>query len=435
MEISVDNLSSVKKKLHIEIPEKEVTAELEKAYQDIRATAKIKGFRKGKVPRNVLERMFKKDVHNDVVSKLIQNSVYQAITKADLKPIAYPTIEPTELLEKSPYKYDASVEITPELGEIDCKGLKLKKNIYKVDEKEINAQVKMLQRNMAEHETIQEDRAICDNDLISLNYEVFKDGEPFKEVTKAEKFKLKIGEALISKDFDVALIGLKPNDTKDINIKFPEDYFKENLAGLELIFKVKINEILKEVLPEIDDKFLKNFGQFKTLDDLKSAVENNLKQGYESRTEQELQEQIFKAILTKMDFELPDAMVDNELQGIILSMLQANQAKEMPPEELKKLKDSLAAQYRGLAEEQVKRHLILTKIADQENLTLSDEDTEKGFTEMSARLNLPIADIKARYSKDQENMEFFKQTLLEKNAMRFIIESSMIEKIEPEKEN
>ncbi len=428
MEVSVDDLSPVKKMLRIEIPEDEVTAELDKAYQDIKKTAKIKGFRNGKAPRAVLERKFKKDVHADVVSRLVQDSVYKAVIKTELKMVGHPVIEPTELPESGPYKYDAYIEIMPELGDIDIEGLTLKKNIHTVTDDEINAQITMLQRNLAEHKTVGEDRAIRNEDLILIDYEVFQDGAPFKDVEKAESFKLKIGENIISKDLDEALTGLKVNDTKEVNIKFPKDHFRENLAGVEVTFKVKINEILEEILPELDDNLLKKLGQFQTFDALKDAIANNLKQGYTSRSEQELSEQVFTAILSKMDFEVPEVMIEGELQGIISSILQSNQSATQ--EELEKIKDDLTPQYRGLAEQQAKRHLILARFVEQEKLTLSDEDIEAGLQDMSARLNLPVDEIKKRYNRDTENMEFFKQALLEKNAMRLIIERSTVEEVE-----
>ncbi len=433
MEVSVDDLSSVQKLLHIEIPEEDVIVEIDKAYKDIKKTAKIKGFRQGKAPRNVLEQMFKKDVHKDVASKLVQNSVYQAISKAELKAVGNPVVEPAELSDTGPYKYDAHVEVMPELGDIDCNGLTLKKNIYKVTEKEIEMQVQMLQRNLAEHKAVQEDRAIRNEDLVLLNYAVFKDGMPFKEVPSADNFKLKIGEGLISKDLDEALIGLKPGDSQyDIDIKFPDNHFKDILAGSEVTFKVKINEILEEVLPELDDKFLKKLGQFQSFDDLKNAVADNLKQGYEARVNQELGEQVFTAILAKMDFEVPSVMTEHELDGIIAPMSQSYPVKDMTTNELKRLRDDLAAKYRGLAEQQVKRHMVLTTVANQEELTLSDEEVEEGLRDMSARLNLPLDDIKKKYSQNMGRMELFKQTLLEKNAMRLIIERSTIEEVEPE---
>ena len=435
MEVSVDDLSSVKKILHIEIPEEEVTAELNKAYQELKGTAKIKGFRKGKVPRNVLVKMFKKEVNKDVLTKLIQDSFYPAISKAKLEPLGQPTVEPSEFSEDGPYKYDISLEIKPELGDIDFKGLELKKTVGKVEEGDVDGQIKMLQRNMAEQKTVQEDRAIRDDDLVLLDYEVFKDGKPFEEVTKAENFKLKIGEALIAKEIDEALIGTKPGDNKDIDIKFPEDHFKDTLAGLAVTFKVKINQILEDILPKIDDKFLETLGQFKTIDDLKNAIENNLKQGYLARAEQELQEQVFDLILGKMDFDVPDVMIQEELQAILTQMLQSYQVQELKQEELEKLRDTLAAKYRDLAENQVKRHLILSGVAEQEKLELSEEEIDQGLTEMSARLKMQVEELKRKYEDNPQGMEFFKHTLLEKNAMRFIIESSTVENVEPEKVN
>ena len=317
MIVNVEDLSSVKKILHIEISKDKVTSELDAYYENLKKTAKVKGFRPGKTPRSVLKRMFKKDVHADVSSKLIQNSFLDAIKETELNIVGNPKVDPPGLEENGPYKYDATIEVSPKIEDIDFKGLALKKTLYKISDEEVNAQLKMLQKSLAQQKTVEEDRPIKENDFALIDYEGFKDGKPYSETQKTENFTMKIGSGQILKEFDTGIIGMKPSETREVKVTFPKDYFNEKLAGLDITFNIKLNEIREEVLPEIDDELAKNLGNIKTLDELKKTITDNLKQGYEKRVEQEINEQIFKDLIAKSDFEVPDTMVDYELEGIV----------------------------------------------------------------------------------------------------------------------
>jgi trigger factor len=432
MQVTVEDVSSVKKILHIEIPEDKVVRELDNAYKNLKKTAKIKGFRPGKAPRSVLERLYKKDVHIDVSSKLLQDSFVEAIKETDLNIVGNPKIDPPGLDEKGPYKYDATVEIKPEIEEIDFKGLTLKKNLYRVTDQEMDAQVAMLQKNLAQQKPITEDRAAQKDDFVLVDYEGFKDGKPFAETQKTENFTMKIGTGHIIKTFDEQLIGMKPGDKKEIKVNFPEDYFNDKLANLEINFQVTLHEIREEVLPEIDDEFAKRLGQYETFDDLKNAITDNLDQGYAKRVEQEINEQIFEALIAKSEFEVPDSMVDYELEGIIEEAERSFAYHNKSMEDLGLSKEILSEKYRDTAEKKVKRHLILGKIVEQEDMTLADQEMEDGFKEMAQTFNQPLEDIKNYYKQNEDKIEFFKHTLLEKKAVKLIIKSSTIEEVEPE---
>lgn len=432
MQVTVEDVSSVKKILHIEIPEDKVVRELDNAYKNLKKTAKIKGFRPGKAPRSVLERLYKKDVHIDVSSKLLQDSFVEAIKETDLNIVGNPKIDPPGLDEKGPYKYDATVEIKPEIEEIDFKGLTLKKNLYRVTDQEMDAQVAMLQKNLAQQNPITEDRAAQKDDFVLVDYEGFKDGKPFAETQKTENFTMKIGTGHIIKTFDEQVIGMKPGDKKEIKVNFPEDYFNDKLANLEINFQVTLHEIREEVLPEIDDEFAKRLGQYETFDDLKNAITDNLDQGYAKRVEQEMNEQIFEALIAKSEFEVPDSMVDYELEGIIEEAERSFAYHNKSMEDLGLSKEILSEKYRDTAEKKVKRHLILGKIIEQEDMTLTDQELEDGYKEMSQSFNQPLEDIKNYYKQNEDKIEFFKHALLEKNAVKLIIKSSTIEEVEPE---
>jgi trigger factor len=246
---------------------------------------------------------------------------------------------------------------------------------------------------------------------------------------------MKIGESPIIKDFDERIIGMKPGEKRDVAVKFPPDYFNQKLAGLDISFQVFLHEIREEVLPEIDDVLAKKAGRYENLDQLKKAVSVNLEKGYAKRMEQELHEQIYKALISKSDFEVPDVMVDMELKGIIEEAERSFSARNISMEDLGLTRESIAEKYRDTAIQQVKRHLLLGKLIDQENLTISDDELEEGLKEMADSFDQPIDNIKNFYEQNKERLEYFKHTLLEKKAIKLIIDISKIEDVEPSKEN
>ena len=432
MQLTVEEVNSVKKILHIEIPEKEVNSEIDKAYRELKKTAKIKGFRPGKTPRKVLERHYGKDVNADVASRLIQNSFIDALQQSELNVIGEPRIDPPEFKGKGEYKYDATVEIRPEIENIDFKGIALKKSVYQITDEEIGAQLKLIQKNMAQKTAIKEERPSQIGDFVVIDYEGFQDGQPFEETQKTEDFILKLGDQTIIKAFDDALIDKKAGESFEVEVAFPSDYFNEKMANQTIRFHIHLKEIREEILPELNDEFAKSLGQFESMEELKARIEENLTNGYAKRVEQELNEQAFQDLIQKTDFELPDTLVEQELKNILNDAERAFTSQGKSFEEAGLTKEGLSEKYRGTAEKQVRRYLILNKIIEQEKLSLSDEELDTGFEEMAGTVNQPVEQIKSYYDQNKESLEFFKHALLEKKAIKLIISSSNIEEVDPE---
>ncbi|BBO70986.1 trigger factor [Desulfosarcina alkanivorans] len=432
MKVTVEDRSSIKKVMHIEIPEADVTRALDDAYKTLKKTAKVKGFRPGKTPRGVLERLYKKDVNADVTGKLIQDAYVDALKETELKVVGSPTVDPPELAASGDYCFDAAVEVQPEIADIDFTGLKLTRTNYQASDEEVDVQIKMMQKNLAKREPIDEERPAQTGDFVQVDYEGFKDGKPFEETKKTENFVIKLGDGHISEDFDNGVIGMNPGEEKEITAAFPEDYFNKKLAGHTVDFKVTLNEIRKEVLPEIDDEMAKQLGPFTTLDEVRDKIKENLTQGYDKRIEQELNEQIFSQILEKVDFEVPDVMVDYELNGIIADAERSFSYHNKTFEEAGISRESLSEKYRETAEKQVRRQLILGRIIQQEKMELADEDLEKGFEEMAATYNQPVDVVKGIYGNSGDKLELFKHALLEKQAIKLIMEKNEIESVEPD---
>jgi trigger factor len=432
MNFKVEDQSAVKKKLSIEIPEGDVARELDNAYKELKKNAKVKGFRPGKTPRNVLERLYGKDVRADVSSRLIQESFLEALKSSELNVVGMPEIDPPELKTDAPFVFDAVVEVKPELEKLNIEGFELTRTLYRPTAEELEAQIQLLRKNLAKMVPIEEERGVAAGDYALIDYEGFKGGQPFTETQKTTDFSMKIGDGLIHKDFDGQVIGMNAGDEKTFSVAFPEDYFNDKLAGLEITFNVTLKEIREQQLPEIDDAMAKRLGQFESLEALRKQIEENLSKGYAKRQEQELQEQVFTKLLDQQAFEVPETMVAHELEGIVAEAQQSFSYHNTSMEELGLTKESLEAKYRDTAVKQVRRHLLLGQIIDQENMELSDEDLEKGYQDMADSFNQPVDMIKQFYAQYPDRVDVFKHTLLEKQAINLIIEKSSIKEVEPE---
>jgi trigger factor len=285
---------------------------------------------------------------------------------------------------------------------------------------------------MAKKKKITEDRPVKEDDFVLIDYEGFFNGESFDRTPKIENYLMQIGKGQLPEEFSQKLIGCVPVQDLEIEVKYPEDYIDEHLKDKTIVYKVTLKEIQEEILPEVNDDLVKGLGNFKTLDEVRDSIRENLTKGYAQRVKHELSEQIFKALLDKYEFEVPEAMIEGELNGIIMEAEQAYSANNTTLEEMGLNRDMLKEQYRDVAEKQARRHLILDKIITQENLQLSDEELEKSFEEMARGMNASVEAVKNYMNMDPKQLEYYKQTQLEKKAVDLIIEKGSITEVEPE---
>jgi trigger factor len=429
MNVTVEDLTSVKKRLHIEVPQATVAREVDAAYGELKKNAKVKGFRPGKTPRSVLERLFRKDVQADVTGKLLQEALMEAIRGNDLKVVGAPQVSPPPLDASQPYRFEATVEIAPQIGSIDFRGLQLKKSRYQASDAEIDVQLRLLQKNMARLTPISEPRPVAQGDIVLIDHQGFIDGVPFAEAPKTENVAYTVGQAKISAEFDQGLIGMQAGATREIAVTFAADHATAALAGRSVTFKVYLHEIRQEELPPIDDELAKRLGNCNTLEELKTKIRDHLTHGYEKRSEQELNEQIFASLIARSSFEVPDAMIQFELEGILADTERTFAHHNLSMDQLGMTREGLAAKYRDTAEKQVRRHLILSRIAEQEKLTVPAEELERFYAEMAAGVQQPVEMVREYYTLHEDKREALEHTLLEKQAIRLIIESSQIEEI------
>jgi trigger factor len=432
MQVTVEDISTVKKTLHIEIPQEEVAREIDKAYDEIRRSAKIKGFRPGKTPRSVLEKMFKKDVLADVSSRLIQSSLIDAIREKDLRLVGRPDLAPPELDAAQAYKYVATIEVTPPIADVDFKGLTLKRSTYQVSDAEVEAQLRALQKNLAKLQPIAESRPAREGDHLLVTFEGFQGGKPCADTPRTENFTVKLGSGAVLKEFDEQLTGMAAGESKQFPVTFPADYQKKSLAGQIVDFHVTLNEIREQILPEIDDELAKRAGRYETLDALKQEITANLRQGYDKRVEQELNEQAFAGLLARTSFEVPETLVEAELEGIVEEAERSFSYRNTTLEDMGLTRESIKEKYRETAVKQVKRHLLLGKLIEQEKLAVDDAEVEQAMGEMAASFQQPIEHVRRYYRDNPEKLDYFKHALLEKKATRMVIAGATVEDVAPD---
>ncbi|WP_299981624.1 trigger factor [Desulfobacula sp.] len=432
MQVKIEDKSSVKKVLSFEISKEDVTKELNIAYKELKKKADVKGFRKGKIPRKVLENRFSKDVHEDVAPRLIQEAFIEVIKEHDLNVVGGPQMDPPELDPENAYVFDITVEIKPELDDIEFEGIALKQTKYEVSDGEIESQMHMIQKTMARKETVKEERPVEESDFVLIDHEGFLNGEPFDKTPKIENYVMGIGKEVMPKEFSEKLTGAIPVQDLEIEVPYADDYHDESLKGKNIVYKVTLKEIQEEILPELNDDLVKDLGKFETLDDVRTSIRENLEKGYAQRIKHELSEQVFQNLLEKYEFEVPQAMVEGELNGITMEAEQAYSANNTTLEEAGLSKDILRTQYRDVAEKQARRHLILDKIITQEKLELNDEELEKSFGEMAIGMNAPVDSIKNYFNMDPKQLEYYKHTQLEKKAIDLIVQKGSVTEVEPD---
>ena len=431
MQVKIEDKTTVKKVLSFEIPEKTVAKELDEAYKELKKTADIKGFRKGKIPRKVLENRFSKDVHSNIASRLIQDSFLEAIQEHKLEVVGSPQMDPPDLEPKADYTFEMTVEVKPVIDDVEYEGLSLEKNMYKVSDAEVDSQIYMIRKTLAKKKTVEEERPIKDSDYVMIDYEGFLNGEAFDQTPKIENYVMAIKNTTMPKEFSEKLVGVIPPQDLEIEVVYPEDHFEENLAGKTVLYKLTVKEIQEEVLPEADDDLVKDLGQFETLEDVKVNIRENLTKGIEQRVHQEMSEQVFTHLLEKYEFEVPDIMVDAELDGIIMETEQAYAQNNMTLESVGMSRDKLKENYRDVAEKQARRHLILEKIIRQESMDLTEDELDESFERMAQGMNASVDAVKNYFKMDPKQLEYYKHTELEKKAVRLIIEKGQVTEVEP----
>lgn len=423
MDVNIEEISPVKKKVTVEIPVEMVSKEIDSAYEGLKKKAKIKGFRPGKAPRSILERYFKDYVKAEVIQKLIEETYQNAISENNLNPISPPLIDPGELEAGKSFQYTAIIEVKPDFQLEEYLGLKIEASKEPVKDEEIEERLKNLQNMHASIKTVNEQRPVQAGDYVIIDYEA-KEGGKTIEGGKAINFSIEIGSGQFIKELEEKLIGMKIDEEKEIEISFPKDYGYKKWANKKISFHIRIKEIKEKILPPIDDEFAMDVG-YSSLEELKARLKEEIEREKELEWKRQLKEKIVDQLIEKNRFEVPESMIERQAKILVSNTKLRLATQGLSLKNLDTTEDELLKEYQDLAERQVRTMLILEKIAEKEGISISEDEIENRFKELSEETNQKLDLIKRYYERNELITDLKKEMLMEK-TLNFLFERAEI---------
>ena len=428
MTSTVESLSSVKKKISFEIPAERVSAEIEKVFGQIQKRAAIKGFRKGKVPRSLVEQNYGSMMESDVLKNLFDETYFKALADHRIFPVSHPRIESDAVKRGEPLKYSATVEVIPEIDVKDYKGLEVKKERFVSDDAPVEARLNEMREGMAELKPLEEGKCAEVGNFVVIDFVGSVDGIPF-EGGSAESYQLELGSARFIPGFEDQLVGAKAGEQRNVEVAFPEEYGNKELAGKPASFAVTIKEVKVKELPVLDDEFAMQFGEFETIDQLKAKL-SELNENQESaRIKADVQDRIVKVLIEKNEIEVPSALVERQLQ-IMLSNMKNRLAQQRLSLEMMGMDDeSFKVHYRDSAENQVKGSLLLEAVAKKEGITVEEADIEAKLRAMAEEAGQDFERVKNFYEQNQNAKENLMAHLNEEKVLGYLLENAVVTEV------
>lgn len=409
--------------LTVEVDAETFNKALDDAFKKVVKQVSIPGFRKGKVPRGLFEQRFGvESLYQDALDILLPVEYPKAIDEAGIEPVDRPEIDVEKIEKGESLIFTAKVTVKPEVKLGDYKGLNVEKDDTTVTDEDVQEELKAMQSRQAEL-VVKEEGAIENGDTVVLDFEGFVDGEAF-EGGKAENYSLEVGSGSFIPGFEEQLVGLEAGAEKDVEVTFPEEYHAEDLAGKPAVFKVKIHEIKAKELPALDDEFAKDIDEeVETLAELTEKTKKRLEEAKENEAEGKLREELVAKASENAEADIPQAMIDTEIDRMMKEFEQRLQMQGMNLELYFQFsgqdEDALKEQMKEDAAKRVKSNLTLEAIAASEDLQVSDEEVEEELSKMAEAYNMPIENIKQAIG----STDAMKEDLKVRKAIDFLVEN------------
>ena len=412
--------------LTIEITKAEFEAAKDKAFKKTGKNITVPGFRKGKAPRKMIEKLYGEGVFFEEAFNIIYpDAMEMAVEKSGIKPVGRADVDLGDPAEEGGLTIIAKVPVEPEVELGEYKGIEVEKETVKVLQADVKAELNRMAQRNARTETVE--RKAKKNDTVDIDFEGFVDGVPF-EGGKAEHHELTLGSGAFIPGFEDQLIGCKAGDEKDVVVTFPEEYHAKELAGKEATFKCKVHKVEETILPEIDDEFAKDVSDTcETLDDLKKEITERLKAERQEAADNAFEEKVLDAVIDGMKADIPAAMIDAQVDTIVQDFGYRLQMQGMGFEQYLKMTGTEMGAFRAMfkdqAERQVKTRLALQKVVELEGITVSDKELEEEYAKMAEQYKMEVEKDKAIVSK-----EALEGDLKISNALEFIKKNAKVKK-------
>ncbi|MDH5511152.1 MAG: trigger factor [Nitrospinota bacterium] len=412
MKIELSDIESCVKKLTIEVPQDKVEKEKSVVYAELAKSANIPGFRKGKAPKKILEQRYGRSALGDVAQRLIQDSYRQALEEKNLSPVGDPVIEDISFEENSPLSFSATVEVLPEVELKEYEGAVVKKKMAQVTDDEVDKTINQYRERMARLEPV-EDRAAEDEDFVVMDFRATRDGAEVPPLTgQGKQVHLRPDDMLEAVYGGIR--GMKKGEEKTFTASLPKEFPDPDLAGADLEFYVKVNDIKKKVLPAADDELAKEVSEFDTLAGFRESIGRTIKRRNESMAENDLRKEVIAMLISQNAFDLPPRMV--ERRANILAERTETRFRESGVDMGQghyNRKDFLE-RYRESAELEIREEIILASVARKEKVEVSEEDLSLEISELSRMLGQPENVVKGHLSQNDGMMGLYQKVVFDK---------------------
>ena len=422
MNVQVEDLGKNMVKLTVEVEAEAVDAAIKAAYNRQKNKISIPGFRKGKVPQAMIEKMYGAEIfYEDAANELLQKNYPAAVDESGVDVVSQPTVDVTQIEKGKPFIFTAEVAKRPEVTLGKYNGVTVTKIDTSVSDEEVDTEIET-QRNANARTITVTDRAVQEGDTAVIDFEGFVDGVAF-EGGKGENHPLEIGSHSFIDTFEDQLVGKNTGDEVEVNVTFPEQYQAAELAGKPAVFKVKINEIRAKELPELNDEFVQDVSEFDTVAEYREDVKKKLQERKDNAAKGTKEDEAIQKIIDKSKMEIPEAMIDMQAQGMIDEFAQRIAAQGMSFDQYLQFSgmtiDKLKEQVRPEALQRIQSSLVLEQIAKEENIVASDEDVDAEIEKMASMYGMKAEDLK-NYMGDSEK-ESMKRDIAVKKAVEFVM--------------
>lgn len=426
MSIKVEKTENANEvKLSFEVEAAKFEEAIQKVYAKSAKYFNIPGFRKGKAPYKIVEKQYGAEIfYEDAFNEVVPEIYEKELTEAGIIAVSRPNIDITQMEKGKDLIFTATVQTKPEVTLGKYKGIELKKIEYTVEDENINHELGHMQERNSRLVNV-EDRSVETNDTTVIDFEGFVDGVAF-EGGKAEGHELVIGSNTFIPGFEDQIIGMNIGEEKDINVTFPEEYFSKDLAGKEATFKVKLHEIKKKEMPELDDEFAKDVSEFDTLEELKASIKEKLEEENKSKAKYETEEEAIKTVCEDVKVEIPSGMIETETDNMIKEIEQRLMYQGLNLEQYLQMMNKTEADIRKELEEQatrqVKVRLVLEAIIKAEKIEATEEEVNAKLEEMANTYGNKVEDLK----KNEGLITYITETIKSENAIKFIVDNAKI---------
>lgn len=419
MKIAVEEINSVRKAIRVEVPQDIVAREFESVYSDLNRRVRIPGFRPGKAPRALLEKRYAQTVQDDVIRRLVPDYCQRAIKEAHLSPVELPSIEDIQLNQKTPLTFKATVEIRPVFELQKYAGLSVKSPVRALKEEDMLETLEALRKRNATLEAHPPDHEVQEGDFAMIDFEGEMEGRPF-DGGSAKGVLVEVGSNRLVPGFEEQLKGAKAGDKREVRVTFPVDYPKKELSGKPAVFQVEIREIKRQALPELDDEFAKDLGEFSSLEDLKTKIRADLEAQVKKENDRSARTALMKRLVEIHPIELPPSMVERELRSM-LAQVQSRLPKGTTLDQANIGPEFVKNEMEPAAREKVMGHLILDAVAEKESIEISGQELEESLSGMALEMRVKPEDIRRLIISREGSMDGLVERLKQDKALDLIV--------------